>query len=486
MTTYPQTVTLLAKALWAVPRYVLYATGGTVDGWIGQPQHLVARWQAERGTTMKVARQGRHLGLTAAMIAGSVLLAACGAGSQTPASVAKVVPCDFPPPDQPVKINVLAYNSSAIDPFTNSMVKSCTKDNVEIRHDPIDFGGQYTKTPITLAAPTGTYDIIEAYSSTISTFAAKGQLRPVDDLFEKYKDKYDLGGLDPQMLEGFSYDGKLYGLPMQANVGLMTYRKDIFDELGLEAPATYEDLVAAGQAIQEAGKMDYPIAMPASDPNTWYEQVMSSQGMTYVDLETNEPTFDTPEAERGLQSLVDLTPYMDPQVSTFDQPKVQQQLYNGKAAIAIMFSGRMGDLLQPENSQYSENFAFAAPPSIEPGGNTGSSLSVDGWVIPANSKVDPDLLFQVIASSVTQEAAEGSLPFAYPARTSVVTEENMPFAPAIESAIENGAALPDPYPWFTAMQDIAYGPLLKAWSGNQAVSEALADAQAAGQTVPTN
>ena len=60
-----------------------------------------------------------------------------------------------------------------------------------------------------------------------------------------------------------------------------------------------------------------------------------------------------------------LLPYMDPQVTTFDQPKVQQQMYNGTAAIAIMFSGRMNDLTQETNTKYADQFAFAAPPAVE-------------------------------------------------------------------------------------------------------------------------
>ena len=63
-----------------------------------------------------------------------------------------------------------------------------------------------------------------------------------------------------------------------------------------------------------------------------------------------------------------LLPYMDPQVTTFDQPKVQQQMFNGTAAMAIMFSGRMNDLTLETNSKYAKSFAFAAPPAAKDGG----------------------------------------------------------------------------------------------------------------------
>lgn len=213
---------------------------------------------------MKLLRRRCHAGLT--MAAAALAITACSAGSQTGSSVAQVVPCDFAAPSTPVTVNVLAYNSSAIDPFTDTMVKSCSKKNVTVRHDPIDFGGQYTKTPVTLAAPHGTYDLIEFYSAIVPTFAAKGQLRPLDELFAKYKDKYDLGGIDPLMLKGMTYKGKLYGLPMQANIGLMAYRKDIFAKLGIAVPTTYAELKAAAAKIQKVGDIQIPAGHAGQRP----------------------------------------------------------------------------------------------------------------------------------------------------------------------------------------------------------------------------
>ena len=72
---------------------------------------------------------------------------------------------------------MLAYNSSAVDPFTNTMVKSCTKDNVTVKHDPIDFGGQVQKTTATLAGDKGSYDILETYGYVIPTYAAEEKLQ---------------------------------------------------------------------------------------------------------------------------------------------------------------------------------------------------------------------------------------------------------------------------------------------------------------------
>lgn len=376
-------------------------------------------------------------------------LAGCGAGSRVAENGGGAeVPCEVTATQQNTTVEVLAYNSSAIDPFTNTMVRSCQKDDLVVRHEPIDFAGQLQRTQATLSGDSGTFDVVETYNFVVPTYADQKKLRPLDDLFEKYKEQYGLDGLSRQMLDAMSYDGHLYALPMQAQVFTMAYRKDIFDELGLKPPTTFAELRDVAGKIQDSGRMEHPLAMPwlaSADIVTAFDAAMGSLGTDFIDPRENTANFDTPAAGKALDELGSLLPYMDPQVTTFDQPAVQQQMYNGDAAVSIMFSGRMNDLSNPDNSQYADRIAFAPPPTVEKGGKQYSSLSVDGWSIPADTEVDPDLLFQLMAVSVGQEASESAVPAAYPAREGVVTAQNSPYADAANNAIKH-APPPEPYP----------------------------------------
>lgn len=384
----------------------------------------------------------------ASAIAG-LLLAGCGAGSKTGSETATEVACDIEQPDSPIEVNVLAYNSSAIDPYTNTMVKSCTQGDITLKHEPIDFGGQVQKTTATLAGDTGTYDIVETYSFIIPQYSAEEKLLPLDEYFDKYADEYQLDDLNEGMREAMSYDGKLYGVPMQAQMFIMAYRKDVFDELGLTAPTTFEELRAAAKAIQDEGKIKYPIALPwlaSADIVTGYDAAMGSLGAPFTDPDKLTANFDSPEAKQAFEEMLSLKEFMDPEVTTFDQPAVQQQMYNGSAAIAIMFSGRMNDLTLAENSQYAKDFAFAAPPSVLAGDKQYNTLSVDGWSIPFNAQTDPEVLFQMIAASVSEDASKASVPAAYPARDGMVSDDSSPYAAAANAAI-NEAPAAEPYPW---------------------------------------
>lgn len=403
----------------------------------------------------------------------ALALAGCGAGSRTGAQTATEVACDFEKPAEATTVNVLAYNSSAVDPFTNTMVKSCSKNDVTVKHDPIDFGGQVSKTVASLSGAKGSYDIIETYSYIIPSYAAEGKLQPLDELFAKYSDKYKLADLSKDMRKSMSYDGKLYGLPMQAQMLLMAYRKDVFDKLSLKPPTTFEELRSVSKKIQDAGEIKHPLALPwlaNADIVTGYGATMGSQGKPYVDDSTKKANLDSAESTKSLEQMKSLLPYMDPQVTTFDQPKVQQQLFNGSAAMGIMFSGRMNDLTQESNTKFSKNFAFAAPPSVFQGGKQYGALSVDGWSLPKNTSISPDLLFQLIAASVSEDASKSAVPAAYPARAGMATKDNTPYGAAAEEAVA-GVPAPQPYPYIPAISGDITPVIGKVVGGGQSIPD---------------
>ncbi len=287
------------------------------------------------------------------------------------------------------------------------------------------------------------------------------------------------------MREGMSYDGKLYGLPMQAQMFVMAYRKDVFDKNGLKAPTTFAEMKEAAKKIQDAGDMKYPIALPwlaTGDVSTQYQAALNSLGSDFVDPETKEPQFTSPESKQALEEMRSLLPYMDPQVTTFDQPKVQQQMFNGTAAIAIMFSGRMNDLTLQTNSQYYDKFAFAAPPAIEQGGSLFSRLSIDGWSLPVNTKLDSDLLFQMIAASVSEDASKSAVPAAYPARKGAVTPDSSPYAQAaIDSIAKTEAPITAPY--VPDVSNAVISLVAQTILGKISVEEGQAQMQAAAEKV---
>jgi multiple sugar transport system substrate-binding protein len=82
---------------------------------------------------------------------------------------------------------------------------------------------------------------------TCVSFAAKGLLRPVDDLVESL-------GKD-NLVDGFRnlcrHDGRYYGVAHSAAASVFVYRKDLLRQKGLAVPKTWDDLLQVAEALKE-------------------------------------------------------------------------------------------------------------------------------------------------------------------------------------------------------------------------------------------
>ncbi|UWR24472.1 ABC transporter substrate-binding protein [Sulfitobacter sp. S190] len=76
-----------------------------------------------------------------------------------------------------------------------------------------------------------------------------GLFEPVDDVWEE-------NGLSDQLASAkgsMTIDGKIWGVPYTYYQWGIYYRKDIFEEQGIEVPTNWEEFIAAGETLKAAG-----------------------------------------------------------------------------------------------------------------------------------------------------------------------------------------------------------------------------------------
>ncbi len=420
-----------------------------------------------------------RLGVVAGGLAALISIGACGAGSEVGASSTKVA-CDITQPTQPTTVNILAYNSAATDPFTNVLTSNCASDKLKINHPATDLVGQKQRAVQSLTGSTASYDIIEQFGTVYPLYADRGWTVPLDDFMKKYSSKFKLDKIDPKLLAAHEYKGKQFGLPTYWSVNQFVYRKDIFDKLGLKPPTTFEELRAAAKKIQEDGKIKYPLVVPLAPTNDiqgLFGQTIRSLGGDYFKEGEPVPTINTPEGVEAVTEIKSLLPYMPPQALSFSSPEVTTQLQTGQAAMGMLVTGRLAPLVDKSKSPNAANFAFATPPAVKAGGKPLSFLSVDGFAIAKNSKVDPDLLFQMIAVATGQDAAKAVLPNALPARLDLIDESKIPFAANAKEVLATGPKPLTPVPYMADVYSVLGAPIGDAFTGKMPVQQALDNAQ---------
>lgn len=96
-------------------------------------------------------------------------------------------------------------------------------------------------------------------ASVLAGYARTGKLAPLNDYYAKYKWE----GINDFYRGRNSYQGKLYGVPMEQDLMGVYYNKALFAELGIAVPTTYDEFKAAVAKIKEAGYV--PIAFGNRD-----------------------------------------------------------------------------------------------------------------------------------------------------------------------------------------------------------------------------
>ncbi|MBN2469249.1 MAG: carbohydrate ABC transporter substrate-binding protein [Anaerolineae bacterium] len=180
--------------------------------------------------------------------------------------------------------------------------------NVDVRIVPIDEG-TISQRVSTAVAANRLPDIIRMGIERVSAFAADGLLN------EEYAMQVinDIGVDDfrngPLAMVTNPDTGNYSAVPFDGWIQAIWYREDIFNELGLEAPTTWEAINAACDALPGQMDMLYAVGL-GTDPGQNYghqifEQVAISNNAWPFDAEGNV-TFNTPEMIEALDFYTSL------------------------------------------------------------------------------------------------------------------------------------------------------------------------------------
>jgi len=152
-----------------------------------------------------------------------------------------------------VTLNVLLEGH----PSSNA-IKAMTPDfeaatGIKVNCEIIPYEELPQKALLAFSQKSDSYDIIHNDRLYAAGYAANDYIYSLDDFAadSKINQYYDPTDFVPAYLNACKVGDKLYGLPVYGESTFLMYRKDLFEQDGIQVPATMDQLVEAAKAIKE-------------------------------------------------------------------------------------------------------------------------------------------------------------------------------------------------------------------------------------------
>ncbi|MFZ5965404.1 ABC transporter substrate-binding protein [Thalassococcus sp. BH17M4-6] len=371
-------------------------------------------------------------------------------------------------------IRILASDFPAIHAVVDDAEKNCAGQAAEFTRNHTTEARQIMNAALT--PNPAEYTSVIVANSTLTQLMNDGLVRPLNDLVEKY------GQNLPQNLM-ITLDGNIMAVAFMANSQHLFSRTDILAEAGFDTvPATYDEVIAAAEAIRAAGIMEHPIVMNMQtgwNVGESFNLVFMAHGGEFFKPGTAEPAINSPAGVAALNTLKELVEYAHPDHLTQASNETQGLWEAGQAALGIMWGSRGAPILDDEGSteEITSNTVLSAAPSVEPGGVPGATLWWDGFTISTNvSDEEAEATFAALASGLNADMVAANNDDA------VWLLEGFKPGPAAAgvAATAQGGAKPYPMiPQIGLMHNALGSELADFLKGGESAEKALADVEAA-------
>ena len=315
-------------------------------------------------------------------------------------------------------------------------------------------------------------------NSSIVALINDDVIRPLDDLVAKHG-----GDLKPNQL--ITIDGKVMAVAFMANAQHLVYRKDVLADLGIEPPKTYEDMLAAAEAIRAAGVMENPVG--GAYAAGWnlaqeFNNMFLGMGGSHFKPGSAEPNVNSEAGIKALEMMKALSEYMNPDFLTHDSNGTSAEWKAGNVAIMNMWGSRVGPLRDTADGvpqEIADNTAIAGPMTAGGGDTPASTLWWDGWTVAKNiSDEEAEATFLAMKHAIRPDILENE----EVATQAVWLIDGYEPTPAAEGvfAAANAGTIPYPMLPYMGLLHTALGnELADFMQGKESAEQALKDVEAA-------
>ena len=297
----------------------------------------------------------------------------------------------------------------------------------------------------------------------------------------------------PEAMSAYNVGGHQWAVPMSStDTSAIFYNKDMFTELGIATPTTYQELVTAGETIADA-KGIVPMIHQGKSPWYWpmwyfgaFAQASGNKSIEYTeDFLAGDRQFDSPEEIEALASLAGFTEdgLLDTTTMDTDEQGMFASFLQGKAA---MFYGLTPMLINLRDADPTfEIGAFQFPRvvsdesvALQVGGGPENGISIASFAPEETKEASCQLIEFMSRPDNAAKILDTGHPFV-PSITSVPANLEEPLAPQIvEEFIPNTITFLD-WIWPGAVNDAVTSGVIDIMYNGKSAEDAAKEIQAA-------
>lgn len=280
-----------------------------------------------------------------------------------------------------------------------TLVEEFTKETgIEVEIDALQYLKLRDRQILEMSKKKGEYDVVSWVVMWKGEYVAKGLLAPlstffmdptlanpsydIDDVADAYLQNGGVVGGKKGYMPGKS--GALYGIPFGAETSILAYRKDVFEELGLEVPQNYDELVAAMKTIKEKKGMGAMTSRGKTGHQVtagWLLHLAPLGGKIFDD-EWN-PVINSPEAVKAAEVMRIITQTGPIGIPSYGYSEASAAFLQGDAAMYLDTLKIAAMVRDPKLSKVDGKVGYALHPT---GVRCGSETGGFAMGIPANSQ----------------------------------------------------------------------------------------------------
>jgi multiple sugar transport system substrate-binding protein len=299
-------------------------------------------------------------------------------------------------------------------------------------------------------------------------FAAKGYVEALPP------EQFPTDTFLPATVKSATYFGKLYAYPSTSDGGLLYYRKDLLDKYSIKPPQTFDEMKAACEKIK-AGEKNDKLECFAGQYNKYegltvnFAEAVNGAGGVIVG-DDGKPNVATPEATKGLSTLVDW--FKDGTIPkgaiTWQEDQGRQAFGNGNLIFLRNWGGTYSQLAKNDgSSKVVGKFATAPLPGIASAGSGVSSLGGHNYALAKNAENKGTAIDFIKFMSSPEVQKDNALNVASAPTIASLYEDadlqkKFPVYPTLLKSIESAVPRPIAVEYgdvTLAIQDAAYGAL---------------------------